>query len=239
MSKDEGLLIVNDDNRNVKPKSLINAISEIEQFSVAEMHSEIPEGSLPIATSLSFFEVGLKSGLLSGIITTVMTPLMMAASERLIPVFGEQELTLFNRLFSIALAVAFPVCYALFIFVILTKSYAGNITKKAINNLVGGISFGTVLKTIVVCLLFHFMYFRFLDPDIVTDVLVKIRNIYDVPQLNYEAIYYWIMGFKKVFIPSAYFIAAVNALFIGIVVSALFIGRYKTRIRNQFLKEWD
>ena len=40
--KDEGLLIVNDDSRTVKPKSLIHAISEIEQFSVAEMHSEPP-----------------------------------------------------------------------------------------------------------------------------------------------------------------------------------------------------
>ena len=203
------------------------------------MHSEIPEGSLPTATSLSFVEVGFKSGLLSGIITTVMTPLMMAASERLIPVFGELELTLFNRLFSIALAVAFPICYALFIFVILTKSYAGNITKKAIYSLVGGISSGAILKTIVVWILFHFIYFRFFDPDAVADVLMGIGNFYYAPQLNYEAIFYWIMGFREVFIPSAYFIVVVNTLFISIVVSALLIGRIKTRTRHKFLKEWD
>jgi hypothetical protein len=86
---DQGLLILNEHGggRSTRPKDLIQAISEIEQFSVAEMNSEIPEGSLPIKTALSFGDVGVRSGLFSGLMTAVTTPLMMAAGQKLIPIF--------------------------------------------------------------------------------------------------------------------------------------------------------
>jgi len=242
-SNDQGLLILSDDsnNKTTKPKSLIHAISEIEQYSVAEINSELPEGSLPIAASLSFFEVGLKSGLLSGFITAVMTPSMMAASENLIPVFGEVDQSLFNRLFSIALTVTFPISYALFIFMSLTKSYAGNITRKAINNLVGGVSVGTIMKTFIVVLLFHFMCFHTFDADAIIDKLNWFHDLTFVPKLNlnYEAIFAWVMAFKVLLIPSAYFVAFINTVFVLIVVLAVIIGRHRTTVKKEFLKEWE
>lgn len=241
-SNDQGLLILTDDNtKTTRSKSLIHAISEIEQFSVAEMNSELPEGSLPIAASLSFFEVGMKSGLLSGFITAIMTPLMMAASENLIPVFGEFEHTFFNRLFSIALTITFPVSYALFIFTSLTKSYAGNITKKAINNLVGGVSTGTIVKTCIVILLFHFLCFNTFDADAIVDKLSWIDSIGFISKLNldYESVFDWIMKFRVLLIPSSYFIAFINTVFVIIVVFAVIIGRYRTKAKKEFLKEWE
>ncbi len=241
-NNDQGLLILSDDNsKTTKPKSLIHAISEIEQYSVAEINSELPEGALPLAASLSFFEVGLKAGLLSGVITGVMTPLMMAASENLITVFGAFEPSLFNRLFSIALTITFPISYALFIFMSLTKSYAGNITRRAINNLVGGVSSGTIVKTIIVVLLFHFMCFHTFDSDAIVDKLNWFHDLSFIPNhnLDYEAIFEWIMAFKVLLIPSAYFVAFINTIFVLIVVLAVIIGRHRTKTKIEFLKEWE
>jgi hypothetical protein len=159
---DQGLLILNEHGggRSTRPKDLIQAISEIEQFSVAEMNSEIPEGSLPIKTALSFGDVGVRSGLFSGLMTAVTTPLMMAAGQKLIPIFGEYEPSLFNQVFSIALAIAFPICFGIFLFMSLTKSFAGNITRRAIDYLAGGVALGTGAKTILFIILFHHVCFQ-------------------------------------------------------------------------------
>jgi hypothetical protein len=239
---DQGALIMNDNSsRTTKPKSLIQAISEIEQFSVAEMSSEIPEGSLPIATALSFMEVGIKSGLMSGLMTAVTTPLMMAAGQRLIPIFGEFEPALFNKTFSIALAVIFPVCFGIFLFAALTKSYAGNITRRAIDYLIGGVSTGTAIKTILFMLLYHYVCFQTLDPDVVVNALLWLQKLtlFLKLNINYEAVFDWLMDFRRILIPSSYFILFINSAFMVILVMALVIGRYRTRVRKEFLKEWE
>jgi len=241
-NEDQGLLIMTDKtDKSARPKSLIQAISEIEQFSVAEMHSELPEGAMPTATGFSFLEVGTKSSLLSGAVTALTTPLMIAAGEELIPVFGDRELTLFDKLFSVLITVAIPVSFALFIFVILTRSYAGNITRKAINSLVGGLCTGKAIMIVFVMILFHYVCFVTLSSANVIRAINWVSGIFFVPALHidFESIYRKIMDIKSVLIPSAYFIAFVNILFIGIVSLALVIGRHKTKIRKEFLREWE
>jgi hypothetical protein len=174
-------------------------------------------------------------------VTALTTPLMIAAGEELIPVFGDRELTVFDRIFSVLITVSLPVAFALFIFVILTKSYAGNITRKAINSLVGGLSSGKVIMTIFIVLLFHYVSFITLSSANVLRAINWISGIFFVPLLHidFDAIYWWIMDFNTVLIPSAYFIAFINLLFVGIVSLALVIGRYKTKIRKEFLREWE
>jgi hypothetical protein len=241
-NEEQGLLILNDNsNKSARPKSLIQAISEIEQFSVAEMHSELPEGAMPTLTGVSFFEVGVKSSLISGIVTALTTPLMIAAGEELIPVFGDRELTLFDKIFSVLITVSLPVSFALFICVILTRSYAGNITRKAINSLVGGLSSGKIGMTILVVLLFHYVAFITLSSANVIRAINWVSGIFFVPMLHIDfgSIYRRIMDIKSVLIPSAYFIAFVNLLFVGIVSLAVVIGRRKTKLRKEFLREWE
>lgn len=243
MGRDEqGLLVLTDDShKTTRPKSLIHAISEIEQFSVAEMHSEIPEGSLPLATALSFYEVGFKHGFISGLITAVMTPFMMLANENLIPVFGEFDKSLFDRLFSIALTITYPIAFALFLYMTLTKSYAGNITRRAINNLVGGVSTGAIAKTILMFFLYHFISIRFLEPDKISALLNKIRTTWLIDRLNinYGKVFDLLMGVREILIPSAYYLLIVNFIFVSIVVYAVIVGRNKTSRIKLFKQEWE
>lgn len=239
---EQGLLIMTDrTNKSARPKSLIQAISEIEQFSVAEMHSELPEGSLPTEANCSFYDVGIKSSILSGLVLALTTPLMMAAGDKLLPVFGDRELTFFDRIFSVLITIAFPVSFALFIFVVLTRSYAGNITRKAINSLAGSLSAGNIGMALLISLLYHYISLIFLSSDNVISAIKRVNGIFFVPSLNidWNGIYWWIMDMKAVLIPSSYFIAFVNLLFVGIVSLAVVIGRQKTKIRKEFLREWE
>ncbi len=232
-------LIFPGDGESTKPRSLIHALSEIEQFSVAEMNSEIPEGAMTVATGLSFFEVGIKSGLLNGLVTVIMTPLMMAAGAKLIPIFGDKDPTLFDRLFSVALSVSFSICYALFIFTILSRSYIGNVTRKATNNLVAGLSSGIISKAILSYLIFHFLQIKILTQENIVTIIKKLQDIPFLSRYDYNALYQWMTDFSKVFVPSAYFVIVISMIFTSIVVSAVIIGMRRTKRRRIFLEEWE
>lgn len=238
-SKDSGTIIITDESSGpIKAKSLIHAMSEIEQFSVAEMSSEIPGGSLPTATSLSFFEVGVKAGILIGFFTTATSPLMMAASERLVPIFGSFDYSLFDKLFSFTLSISFTICYAFFIFSILSHSYVGNITKKAINSLVSGIIISIMTKSFLILLLFHYISLTLINPESVSNILIDIQNSGFFPYWDFGSIFSWIMRFKQVLIPSAYFIFVINTIFAFIVFMAVIIGKIRTRRMKEFKERW-
>jgi len=141
----------------------------------------------------------------------------------------------------VLITIAFPVSFALFIFVVLTRSYAGNITRKAINSLAGSLSAGNIGMALLISLLYHYISLLFLSSDNVISAIKRVNGIFFVPSLNidWNGIYWWIMDMKAVLIPSSYFIAFVNLLFVGIVSLAVVIGRHKTKIRKEFLREWE
>ncbi len=224
----------------VRPRSLVHALSEIEQFSVSEQSSEIPYGALTTFNALSFFEVGVKTGLITGMITALMTPLMMSSVlKKTIPVFGSYEYTAFDKAFSVALTVSFSLCYAIFIFAVLVRTYTGNITKRAINSLVGGLSIGAFFKSILVFFLFHMAYYRLFTVDNIALVLFKIRELNLFHSINYMKVFYWLVNFREVFIPSAYFNLAISIVFMVIVIASVVIGRRKSKMIDDFKRGWE
>src|SRR3990170_4348392 len=88
-----------------KPKGLIDALSEIQQYYVVERQgSLIPEDFFTYGGKLAFFEVGFKGAFLSGMLTAVLIPFGMGVFQRYIPVFGTYEPSFFDRLFAIILS---------------------------------------------------------------------------------------------------------------------------------------
>jgi|GEM_PF-4850522 len=244
-NKDGGLLVVPDGNKTIKPRGLITAISEIESmFSVAEMNGNIPEAALPLAATLAFFEVGFKTGLLNGIVLTIMTPLMMAAERDLLLIFGEHaSASLFNQFFMISLSLAFPVCYAMFLFRTFSRCYAGTITGKAINNLIGGILTGLTIKTVIATFFFHWLYFRLLLPERISSWMVGIRDHKCLfgcfNDTDWSTKYTWMLEFREILIPAAWFVATVNLFFIALMLYSMYQGRIQTCRRAEFLREWE
>lgn len=210
-----------------KPKGLLDAISEIQQYYVVERSgSTIPEDFFTISGKLAFFEVGFKGGFISGMISALLTPFAIGVVERYIPIFGTYETSLFDRIFAFAIALSFTLGYAFF-FANLGKYYIGGITKSAIKNLLGGVVTGATLKMFIAFMGFHFIYFVLLDPHRLADWLLKLSGTLKHETLN--GIYLWLLEFRPVFLTSAYFVVFTTVLMIVIPIIGIMKGARKTR----------
>lgn len=220
-----------------KPKGLLDALSEIQQYYVVERTgSTIPEDFLTFSGKLAFFEVGAKGAVVSGLISAMLTPIAVGVIERYIPIFGSYEPSFFDKFFAFILAMSFSLGYGIFIATV-GKYYIGGISRAAIRNLMGGLIVGALVKLIIVFILFHFIYFVVLDPTRVASFLIRFR----ASGVKYEvldSIYRFLMDFRPVFLTSAYFVVFTTILLIAIPAVSIFVGSRRTKRAMQQEEMW-
>jgi len=212
-----------------KPKSIIDAISELEQYSAVLNDEEVPENFFTFKQKWEFFEVGFRDSFVSGILSALFTPIAMGVIEKLIPAFGDSSPTLFDRVFVFLLALGFSIGYALLIAGLGKYYYSNKITRTAMKNFLAGLFSGTLFKTIIAFIGFHFIYFFIFTPEKVSKVLHSLR----LPENLYYRVYGWLMEFRGVFIPSAYFILFTAFLFISIPVASILYHRRKHKAEKE------
>lgn len=219
-----------------KPKGLVDALSEIQQYYVVERSgSPIPEDFFTIGGKLSFFEVGFRAAFLCGIISALLMPFAFGVVERYIPIFGSYNPSLFDRIFALVLSVSFSIAHAVFI-AFAGKYYIGSISKAAIKNLLGGFICGALLKMIIAFILFHTIYFFFLSPEFLSRNLLKLRHFIKYETLN--KVYHFLLEFKPVFLISSYFLVFATFLMIAIPVVSIIISSRRTRKEIEREGKW-
>jgi hypothetical protein len=120
-------------NSQGKP-TLIGAISNIQQYYVIEMvGQEIPSEFLTLEGTISFFTIGMRSGLTEGVLIAILLPLV---EFYLVPVVLKSP-TMFLKIILSALPF-FPIIINTILCVLVGRYYVGNITRKAINSLFTG-----------------------------------------------------------------------------------------------------
>jgi len=220
-----------------KPKGLIDALSEIQQYYVVERSgSPIPEDFFTIGGKLAFFEVGFKAAFLSGMVSALLTPFAFGVIQRYIPIFGSYEPSLFDRIFALVLATSFSVAYAIFL-ASTGRYYIATISKAAIRGLLSGFIVGALLKMVIIFILFHTIYFYFLSQDFLARNLIRLRPF--IKYLTLERIYTFLMGFKSVFLVSSYFVIFTTLLMIGIPLGSILISSRRTRALIEQEKKWQ
>ena len=230
-AKDSGIVISTPPV--TKPKGLIDAIAEIEQFYVAESEgSEIPERFFTIKNKIEFFEVGFKGSFISGLVTILLTPVAIGVIENMIPVFGSPEPTMFDKAFVFCIALSFTIGYSLFIG-ILGRYYQGKVTRSMIRNFVSGVVVGAMLKLILSFIFYHFMFLVVLKEGRVADVLISIQSRIEGEWVH--DVFHWIMAFKPVFLTSAYFMALTTAIFIFIPLCSIAAGSIRNRKHKEVI----
>lgn len=134
-----------------KPKGIIKAISEIQQYYVLEKQSEdsLPKEYFTVQQSLDFFNIGLKSALIEGIVFLSVVPFAEALYPAYRKFFYGADLT-FNELFFIYAAAYSPVLVMTLFIAAGSKYYVGKLTKNAILSLISGRSMAFVIKGVVV-----------------------------------------------------------------------------------------
>lgn len=117
-----------------RPRNLISAISEIQQFYVIEKQGQdIPAEFLTLEGSLDFFRIGIKSGFNEGLFLVLLFPLF---SFYLLPYVLHTPDTGTQILFG---SVPYlPVLINTLLCSYISRYYIGNITRKAVNSLFAG-----------------------------------------------------------------------------------------------------
>ncbi len=218
-----------------KPKGLIDALSEIQQYYVVERSgSPIPEDFFTIGGKLAFFEVGFKAAFLSGMVSALLTPFAFGVIQRYIPIFGSYEPSLFDRVFALVLATSFSVAYAIFL-ASTGRYYIATISKAAIRGLLAGFIVGALLKMVIIFILFHTIYF--LSQNFLVRNLLRLRPF--IKHGTLEGIYTFLMEFKSVFLVSSYFVIFTTLLMIGIPLGSILISSRRTRALIEQEKKWQ
>ncbi len=232
MAKDKGAgnaTILNNAGQIDKPINILTAIGEIQSFSVIERDSidEINKDALNIVHRIDFYMVGLKGALLTGIIGSVLIPFSIGVLDKLIPIFGDRRLTLFDQLYALILLLGPSLAYGIFISGI-ARCYVGNITKGMIKNLLSGLFLGETIKVFIFTVLFSYIYVKFSKNEIYRIVYWLSEHI-NKPQGYWVSVYSWLVKFRSVFPTSIVIIFIAAFLMLGIPMTRLAIKHYKDK----------
>jgi hypothetical protein len=196
-------IITTDSGRDLRPKNLLNAISEIQQFFVIEgKGQDIPGEFLTLERTLDFFKIGIKSGFHEGVVLIFLFPLFYFY---LFP-FVFQKLDAISRILFgcvpyMVLIINTVMCSYI------SRYYVGNITRKAINSLLVGRAMSLVIKAFLLYVV-YLVLFRMSTPENVWKVASHFGS-------RAEKMYYGYLEIKPYLIP----VASESALFM--VVAAV------------------
>ena len=147
-------IITTDSGRIYRPRNLLNAISEVQQFYVIESKGQdIPGEFLTLEHTLDFFKIGVKSGFHEGFALIMLFPVF---HFYLFPfVFHKLDFLghiLFGSIPYLVLIVNTGMCCYI------SRYYVGNITRKAINSLLMGRAMSLLLKAFLLYVLYLVLY---------------------------------------------------------------------------------
>jgi hypothetical protein len=184
-------IITTDSGRIYKPKNLLNAISEIQQFYVIEGKGQnIPAEFLTLERSLDFFKIGIKSGFHEGVALVMLFPVF---NFYLFP-FVFQKLDVVSHFLLgcvpyLALIINTLMCSYI------SRYYVGNITRKGINSLLMGRAMSLLLKAFLIYVIYLILV-RVSTPTAMWQLAIHFGS-------KAEKIYYGFFEIKPYLLPVA------------------------------------
>ena len=137
-----------------QPKTLISAISQIQQFYVIESQGQkIPGEFLTLEDTIGFFKVGAGSGFNEGIFLFILFPIF---KFYLLPFVLTS-----NDVFSLIVLGSIPylpIIVNTLLCSYISRYYVGIITRKAINSLFIGRSILLMVKSLVIYTVYYFLF---------------------------------------------------------------------------------
>lgn len=183
---------INTDSRQyVKPRSIINVISDIQHYCMAEkLGKDLPAEYLTLENSLGFFGVGAKSGLTEGLFLLLLLP---AVDFYLVP-FVLKSPSLFLKIMFGSFPFL-PVIANTFLCAYISRYFVGVVTRKAINSFFTGRMLVLIFKSFMIYV-FYTLLTGLSTPE-------RVWQLAQYSNKNAEAIYYGYMTMLPNIMPIA------------------------------------
>lgn len=207
----EEIIPVEVSGQRQKPVSLLEAVSEIQRYYVAESGgSGIPADYFTIDMQMEYMWIGTRSVLHGGIFTIIFMPILIGVLQDKIHVFGHETVTVTDRIYMLCITLMFAMGYAFF-YAYISKFNAGEVTKRMLLNMYSGVTIGSIIKAVVSILIYHLCYFAVFTEGNVYWVLSKLKFISAAVRTD---IFYWIKDTKDVFITSVLWVFFTSVAYI-------------------------
>lgn len=235
--------VINTAVADIRAKSFLHAISEIQQFSAIEYRTNLPEGVVPLIPFFSFTDVAFKTAIAGTIYTFAATPFSIAVFEKILPIFNSTSPTFMDKLFSCLLSCA-PVLATSFLLiaVLVTRFYMGKTTKKIASNFIMTFVGTKIGISFILAMIFLFIYSSiFTEQFIVKNFsgLIASKMTPDFLKMYLYKFAIWLIDFRNT-IPQAVRFSVCLHIGTSILIGLAFAyTSRRNRKIEEFRKEWE
>ncbi len=219
-----------------KPKSFIDALSQIQNFYVIENQAgPLPVDFFTLKEKIEFTGVGFKSVIASALVSILFSPIFIGVMERHIPIFGSYDPSLADKTFAFILTAVFTLGYSLFLATKTPRYYIPNVCRSAINLLLSGMTVAAVVKMAIALVLYHTLW---AIPDgTLAGWLLHFQGYISLETIN--TIYLWMVNFKPVLLTSSYFVVLMTFLMVLIPLVSIVYCAIKVKREQKRRAKWD
>ncbi len=241
----EGTIVVRGGGEDSKAKGFIDALGRIEQISANEMDYDIPERTYSNPARLSFSGVAAVNAMVTTITTFVFAPFTSLVLGEYMPIFGQANPGIMDRIFAYLISAAPAVSFAMFFAYVVSGLYVrGPITKALLNIHVSSYVIGKFVMTFFMLMLFTIIYNGVLTQEAVHKIssilygIIKVFMKDKTSMETYVSIYKGLSYFRGVLIDSALYSSIIQVLCAGIIGVSYFIAYMRSYIIDIMNKEW-
>lgn len=188
---------VEDNGAYTKPRTIINALSEIQRFYVIESKSELPKEFFTIEQVFDFLKLGFFAGFLESFLFIVIFTTIQLAYPPIKEIVFHSNITYFESFF-LEFSSYLPMLISSFFMFYVSSYFRGKFTKRAILSLLNGRSLSFLLKALIIALFFDVLIYTsnfeqnklFAVVDFVLDIVRLFYNVntYEILEFYYNYI---------------------------------------------------
>lgn len=234
-----GTTVIAGTPQDASAKSLLHALSEIEQLSLAEMHSSLPDEVLPTQPRFTFIDVACKSAALMTMITFMSAPFSIAVVQKVMPAFGNSNPSIMDQIYVYLFSSAPAIACAILITSIISKVYTGNVMKRIVNLFTTSYIITKMCLSLFLLLIFYLAASRWITPDGVWSLLSHFDVFFKKNPSAKEGTYYFLLEFRQIIFPAAIYATMVHIGTAAIIAMGYLKGAMRTKQIELLRKEWE
>jgi len=224
-----------------KPKSLLEAISDIEKLSAVERTGmPIPPHFLLLNEKFAYFDVGLKAAWADTLVNLIFTPISVGVFDRVVPIFGTYDPTIVDQLFSLMIGLSYTLGINILLAFNLGACYFGKVCRNAIWQLYGGFVVGSFLKMLMIFFIFHFLYWR-ITPELLSQLLTSIYLVVHgmFTAAQWDKLFYWFVDMRNLLFKSGIFIVVSTVICLALPFASFLLGSRRANYEDEVRRKYD
>lgn len=227
---------------DLKAKSFLHALSEIQQLSAVEYRTDIPDGVIPFIPMTSFADVAARTAATGTIYTFLVSPFSIAVIDKILPVFGTYNPSFIDKCFSYLLAAAPVLAITLLTaFILLEHVYMGKTVKKMVDMFLLSFIGTKIIVSFIVTILFLWLYTSVFTEQWILNHGMSFVNwgtSDKIKNLIYEFIN-WLIEFRRI-IPQALKFSVILHMGTSALLGVVYIYSRRRSHRLRLLRqEWE